>query len=41
MTNQTDTMNIIEGYESLDINIPIQKLFDDCIKFISVMDFME
>ena len=27
--------------DEMDINIPLQKLFDECLNFISVSDFVE
>ena len=27
--------------EEMDLNIPLQKLFDECLNFISVSDFIE
>ena len=42
-TKQTEemmsTMDIEERYRNVDVSIPLQKLFDECLNFISVDDF--
>lgn len=42
-TKQTEemmsTMGIEERYRNVDVSIPLQKLFDECLNFISVDDF--
>lgn len=42
-TKQTEemmsAMDIEEQYRNVDVSIPLQKLFDECLNFISVDDF--
>ena len=33
---------LLRGMDSeIDIKVPIQQLFDECLKFVSLADFME
>ena len=38
-TTQAETTMEITRHESMDISLPLQTLFDECLNFISVNDF--
>jgi hypothetical protein len=38
-TTQAETSMEISRQESMDISLPLQTLFDECLNFISVNDF--
>lgn len=41
MITETQAETLGVRPEEIDISVPIQQLFDECLKFVSLADFIE